>query len=242
MSRLIVKNLPAYLTQDSLRSHFQSKDGPGGTLTDVKVLQKRDGTSRRFGFVGYKTEAEAQKAQKWFDKTFIHSSRISVAIVDGANDAPAPRPNKKPRLGPAPADDVLVVEKAKEPKGKGSEAAQDPQLEEFLDVMKSRAKKGPSWKDGAVEEPQVATKKAKNKPATSTETEHVSEGDEVRPEVASDLDWLKQHTKSALDTEAIAFDQPDEEMQDVRTSQVSSSSHLSCEVKLIIRGCNSLQL
>ena len=81
MSRLIVKNLPAYLTQEQLRDYFGAKDGPGGTITDVKVLMKRDGTSRRFGFVGYKTDAEADKAQKWFDRTFVHSSRISVAVI-----------------------------------------------------------------------------------------------------------------------------------------------------------------
>ena len=82
MSRLIVKNLPAYLTQDKLRAHFEDKNGPGGTLTDVKVVFSPDGTSRRFGFVGFKTDAEAQKAQKWFDKTFIHSARINVTIVE----------------------------------------------------------------------------------------------------------------------------------------------------------------
>ena len=82
MSRLLVKNLPAYLTQQQLREHFSSPSGPGGTLTDAKVVLKPDGTSRRFGFVGFKTDAEAQKAQKWFDRTFIHSSRISVAVIE----------------------------------------------------------------------------------------------------------------------------------------------------------------
>lgn len=82
MSRLLVKNLPAYLTQSRLREHFESKDGPGGTLTDVKVVLKPDGTSRRFGFVGYKTEAEAEKAKKWFDQTFVDTTRISVTVVD----------------------------------------------------------------------------------------------------------------------------------------------------------------
>jgi multiple RNA-binding domain-containing protein 1 len=82
MSRLIVKNLPAYLTQERLREHFETQDGPGGTLTDVKVVLKPDGTSRRFGFVGYKTEAEAEKARKWFDRTYIHSSRISVLVIE----------------------------------------------------------------------------------------------------------------------------------------------------------------
>lgn len=82
MSRLLVKNLPAYLNQQRLREHFESEDGPGGTLTDVKVVLKPDGTSRRFGFVGFKTDAEAEKSRKWFDKTFIGSTRISVTVVD----------------------------------------------------------------------------------------------------------------------------------------------------------------
>ena len=78
MSRLIVKNLPPYITPTQLQEHFQQKGNPGGTITDVKVSQKSDGTSRRFGFVGYKSEQEALAAQKWFHHTFIGSTRISV--------------------------------------------------------------------------------------------------------------------------------------------------------------------
>ena len=82
MSRLIVKNLATYVTPAKLREHFEQKGGPGGTLTDVKVSSKADGTSRRFGFVGYKTEEEARKAQQWFDRTFIDSTRISVSTTE----------------------------------------------------------------------------------------------------------------------------------------------------------------
>lgn len=84
MSRLIIKNLPSYVTPAQLQEHFQGKKsgGPGGFLTDVKVALKPDGTSRRFGFVGYKTDKEAASAKEWFDKTFIDSTRISVAIVE----------------------------------------------------------------------------------------------------------------------------------------------------------------
>lgn len=82
MSRLIVKNLPAYLTQQRLRAHFEAADGPGGTVTDVKLVLNKDGTSRRFGFIGYKTPAEAERARKWFNRTFVDSSRITVDIVD----------------------------------------------------------------------------------------------------------------------------------------------------------------
>ena len=81
MSRLIIKNLPSYVTPARLKDHLVQKEGPGGTLTDVKVAQKQDGTSRRFAFVGFKTDEEAQRAQKWFDRTFIDTTRISVQIV-----------------------------------------------------------------------------------------------------------------------------------------------------------------
>jgi multiple RNA-binding domain-containing protein 1 len=82
MSRLIVKNLPSYVTPDRLKEHFEQKGGPGGTLTDFKVALKPDGTSRRFGFVGYKSEREALAAKEWFDRTFVDSTRISVNIVE----------------------------------------------------------------------------------------------------------------------------------------------------------------
>jgi multiple RNA-binding domain-containing protein 1 len=82
MSRLIIKNLPPYITTERLQQHFNQADAPPGTLTDVKVANKRDGTSRRFGFIGYKTNDEAVKAQAWFDKTFIDSARVRVEVVD----------------------------------------------------------------------------------------------------------------------------------------------------------------
>lgn len=82
MSRLIVKNIPSYVTPARLREHFEQRGSPGGTLTDVKVAMKDDGTSRRFGFVGYKTDKEALAAKEWFDRTFVDSTRIHVNIIE----------------------------------------------------------------------------------------------------------------------------------------------------------------
>ena len=82
MSRLIVKNLPTYLTPDRLRKHFGQTGAPPGTITDVKISLKPDGTSRRFGFVGFKTDHEATAARDWFDRTFIDSTRINVMVVE----------------------------------------------------------------------------------------------------------------------------------------------------------------
>ena len=46
-SRLIVKNIPTYLTEDKLRDHFSKF----GTVTDAKIMTKNN-KSRQFAFVG----------------------------------------------------------------------------------------------------------------------------------------------------------------------------------------------
>ena len=56
MSRLIVKNLPSYLTPDGLRKHLVQNGTPLGIITDIKISHKSDGTSRLFGFAGFETE------------------------------------------------------------------------------------------------------------------------------------------------------------------------------------------
>ena len=74
MSRLIVKNLPKHLKEVDLANHFSAK---GGTVTDAKIMFKNE-RSRKFGFVGFKTEDEAKEARSYFNKTFLHTSRIEV--------------------------------------------------------------------------------------------------------------------------------------------------------------------
>lgn len=82
MSRLIIKNLPSNLTHERLRKHFEQQGAPPGTITDIKIARKPDGTSRRFAFVGYKTDKEAAAARDWFDRTFINSARLSVTVIE----------------------------------------------------------------------------------------------------------------------------------------------------------------
>ena len=74
MSRLIVKNIPKHLKEVDLANHFASK---GGTVTDAKIMFKND-KSRKFAFVGFKTEEQAKTARDYFNKTFLHTSKIEV--------------------------------------------------------------------------------------------------------------------------------------------------------------------
>lgn len=82
MSRLIVRGLPSYLTDARLREHFSQK----GAVTDVKLMRRPDGTSRKFGFVGYRSDEEAQQALDYFNRTFIDTSRISIEFAKKIGD------------------------------------------------------------------------------------------------------------------------------------------------------------
>ncbi|TBU46842.1 RNA-binding domain-containing protein [Dichomitus squalens] len=237
MSRLIVKNLPAYLTQERLRKHFETSDGPGGTLTDVKLVLKPDGTSRRFGFIGYKSPQEAERAKKWFNRSFVDSSRITVDVVDGAKDAPAPRPNKRPRLGPSPAEVEGSAEASANTKttktstkDRSKTGKHADLTDEFMQVMQPR-NKGPSWKDtDPIPAPLASTskdsgidakkskklKKGKELPeATEEKVGSADASSTTGCSSMSDTDWLRRHTKSTLDSVDVpekVFEQSDDEL------------------------------
>lgn len=70
-SRLIVKGLPKHLTDGRLKAHFMSK----GQVTDAKIMRKGN-KSRLFGFVGFKSEKEAIDARKYFNSTYLDTSKI----------------------------------------------------------------------------------------------------------------------------------------------------------------------
>lgn len=74
MSRLIVKNLPKHLTEEDLARHFSQKSG---VVTDAKIMMKNN-RSRLFGFVGFKNDEEAKKAQAYFNNTYLHTSKLQV--------------------------------------------------------------------------------------------------------------------------------------------------------------------
>ena len=87
-SRIIVKNLPTKLSDSAFQKHFAQK----GKVTDAKIVRRPDGTSRKFGFIGYTTENEATAAISFFHRTYLFTSRIIVerAIAYGSSDLNRP--------------------------------------------------------------------------------------------------------------------------------------------------------
>lgn len=77
MSRICVKSLPKHVNEDRLRDFFSQK----GEVTDVKIIRTKEGKSRQFGFVGYRSENEAQQALKFFNNSYLDTCRITCEPV-----------------------------------------------------------------------------------------------------------------------------------------------------------------
>lgn len=164
MSRLIVKNLPKSVTDQKIRDVFGQK----GTITDVQ-LKYKDGKFRQFGFVGYEDENSASEAVKFFDQTFIGTSRIKVEICSALGD------ESKPKAWSKYAKDSESFKKQHAPKGQSEDDEQLPEPPaaatvpsktkskkttkveaiiaehkddpQFLEFMKSHAKDNLAWEN-----------------------------------------------------------------------------------------------
>ena len=182
MSRLIVKNLPQTVNEQKLRDLFGQK----GAVTDVQ-LKFKDGKFRKFAFVGYENEEAAAAAEKFFDSTFIGTSRIKVEVCAALGDETKPKPWSKHTKDTAVIKKSVEIEpeslEETEPKKTISKNAakidtiigdrkNDPLFQEF---MKSHAKDKITWandievEDGTKdppEETETSTEKLANKDIT----------------------------------------------------------------------------
>ncbi|TPX32212.1 hypothetical protein SmJEL517_g04621 [Synchytrium microbalum] len=170
-SRLVVKNVPSYMSQDKFKAHFSKK----GTITDVKLVTTEDGRSRRFGYIGYKTEEEARSAQQYFDNTFIDTAKIQVEFAKRIGDPSLPRPwsrysegssaHEKTATGSnaTPLTSAPVISEKDSIKARNAAAKvarldhqtklmqklataeSDPQFQEYMQAMKPRAATGRTW-------------------------------------------------------------------------------------------------
>ncbi|KAF9189270.1 hypothetical protein BGZ51_009717 [Haplosporangium sp. Z 767] len=170
-SRLIIKNLPKHLSDERFREHFSSV----GEVTDAKLMKSSFGNSRRFGFIGYKTEKDAKAALAHFNNTFIDTSKIIVEKAKEIGDDSLPRAWSQHTIGTSAHARKMGVErqrkeaaetalkaknereadielrKKKEHLAKLYQAENDPKLKEYLEVMQPRTVSKTWANDDAVE-------------------------------------------------------------------------------------------
>ena len=94
-TRLIVKNLAPTVDEKELTKVFSQK----GELTQVKVVRKKNGVSRKFGFIGFRTSDSANEALAYFNSTFIGSSKVTIEFAKGLNDSTLQSSKSKRRRG-----------------------------------------------------------------------------------------------------------------------------------------------
>ncbi|KAI3960066.1 hypothetical protein MKW98_016790 [Papaver atlanticum] len=139
----IILNLPKYVAEDNLRDFFSQK----GEVTDAKLMRIRDGKSRQFAFIGFRTEQQAEEALKYFNNSYMDTSRITCEIAHKVGDANIPRPwsrhsvtKKEETVDESKKTTKCSSNKGELKKNKKDMEIDDPQLREFLEVMQPRSK------------------------------------------------------------------------------------------------------
>nr|XP_046916587.1 probable RNA-binding protein 19 isoform X4 [Dermatophagoides farinae] len=142
MSRIFIENLPKNITQEVLQQKFAEK----GEITDIQLRQ-----DKRNAFIGYKQSEQAQNAVDYFNRTFIHTSKITVKIVDNY------RLNKKVEKLPTISDEKSFDDETKKKKRKKidpfEEVRNDPEFEDFLRLQRNidtNNKSKEIWKDDVI--------------------------------------------------------------------------------------------
>ncbi|XP_027628925.1 probable RNA-binding protein 19 [Tupaia chinensis] len=166
MSRLIVKNLPNGMKEERFRQLFSTF----GTLTDCSLKFTKDGKFRKFGFIGFKSEEEAQTALNHFNKSFIDTSRITVEFCKSFGDPTKPRAwskhAQKPSQSRQPSKDSVPPETKKDGKkkvaGELEKLKEDTEFQEFLSVHQKRVQAA-TWANDALS---TDASKGKSRPAS----------------------------------------------------------------------------
>ncbi|XP_072969704.1 multiple RNA-binding domain-containing protein 1 [Typha angustifolia] len=228
MSRLCVKNLPKYVNEDRLREFFSQK----GVVTDAKVMRTKDGKSRQFAFVGFRSEKDAEEALKYFDNSYMDTSKITCEVARKIGDPNMPRPWSRYSLkeddpsGEHNKDGISIGDptsrsSVNEARNSEGSVVNDPKLHEFLQVMQPRVK-SKLWandtmgaldtigQDGKADEKELQLPKVGKKQSAQTKvqvTDKISRETELKNRTSSSL-------PHKLSTENVKMEQPDENRGD----------------------------
>ncbi|KAF6134984.1 hypothetical protein GIB67_021734 [Kingdonia uniflora] len=74
--------------EDRLKEFFSRL----GEITDSKLMRTKDGKSRQFAFIGFKTEQEAEQALNYFNNSYMDTSKITCEIARKVGDPNTPPP------------------------------------------------------------------------------------------------------------------------------------------------------
>uniref|UniRef100_K3WZ46 RRM domain-containing protein n=1 Tax=Globisporangium ultimum (strain ATCC 200006 / CBS 805.95 / DAOM BR144) TaxID=431595 RepID=K3WZ46_GLOUD len=222
-SRLFVQNLPAYVDSARLRDHFATQ----GEVTDAVVIRTKDSkTSRRFGFVGYKTPEQAQKACAFYHQSFLDTCKINVRFAIQRESEEMARPWSKYSVGSsrfqssadfkgkqpkdAESTDMEQGEELKQQKSKkkatGPMDENSEEFQQFMETMQARSKTR-FWANDDVQGPEAQAKaeaaallKNDSDDDEDDEYQELEQRDESEnKKEMSDLDFLRSKVSKSID-------------------------------------------
>ncbi|CAJ1068825.1 probable RNA-binding protein 19 [Xyrichtys novacula] len=155
MSRLIIKNLPNGMKEERFKSMFAAF----GTVTDCSLKFTKDGKFRKFGFVGFKDEEDANRALKHFNKSYVDTSRVTVEMCKDFGDPTKAKAWSKHTKSSVPDKPSTTADTdTKKKKGKKKETTgvlgnleEDQGFQEFLSVHQNRSQ-APTWANDSVQQ------------------------------------------------------------------------------------------
>ena len=189
-----MKNLAKNVDDQQIREIFAKH----GEITDCRVMRdKKTSESRRFAFVGFRDSAAALRAQKYVDKSFIGTSKVSVEQAAALGQAPLRISDLR-----KPKD---TVEDAT-PSLKRPETRPNEVLSSFIDAM-THKKGSKVWADDSTHA--VSGIIASDNDDDINDIVLPGKG---APQTAfnatvDDLDYLKQHVVSGWDSDGGSDDE-----------------------------------
>ncbi|AWP07016.1 putative RNA-binding protein 19 isoform 3 [Scophthalmus maximus] len=139
---------------------FRSMFAAFGTVTDCSLKFTKDGKFRKFGFVGFKSEEEANSALQHFHKSFVDTSRVTVEMCKAFGDPTKAKAWSKHTQSsgqdkaPASADTDKNKKNKKEKKELNStldNLEEDQGFKEFLSVHQNRSQ-APTWANDTLQQ------------------------------------------------------------------------------------------
>lgn len=215
MSRICVKNLSDRIDEQQLRSHFGSR----GEITDCRLVKTKSGKSRHFGFIGFRTEEQANDAIQYFNNTYLLTNKISVELADRVGNEESLKKSRSKYSQQKLKKITKEKERAHEevegrsllPVGKPTKSIDKRKLD-FLEAMKARRNIRVWTNDEGGRNKSEATVESDEEPSSGDEKEAVGD--------TSTTENLNLEEEDRSDSNAIAH------------SNVSDMEYLRSKVKL----------
>jgi multiple RNA-binding domain-containing protein 1 len=139
----------------------------------------------------------------------------------GVKDAPASRPNKRPRIhGPErePVSSVVSPRKLRSEKSDAnvsSKGEDDALTAQFLDVMKPRHSKGPAWADNELTKLAVTPTNPSSAAEPSPASQELGEQNKMARGEMSDLEWMKSRMADIHEDKGFEQSEDEDDQKDI---------------------------